>query len=190
MRRLLLARLGTGLLLAVSACSQLAPPSPAPAPALTKAPELPEQPVGPERPLLPLPLSPAQADAELLHLRAAFAREVPRAILPGGASDELWIERARKAIDNSMKTIDRAQLLVVVDRNPRVQELRIIMAQPDGPWQVMGGSKVSTGQSGRRDHYITPTGVFEHTDGILYYRAEGTFNENHIRGLGLRGMRV
>ena len=78
----------------------------------------------------------------------------------------------------------------MVDRNPAVQELRIILAQPNATWEVIGGSKVSTGQSGRRGYFITPLGVFLHTDGILDYRALGTFNENHIRGLGLKGMRV
>ncbi len=78
----------------------------------------------------------------------------------------------------------------MVDRNPRVQEVAILMARPDGPWEMIGGTKVSTGQKGRFDHYITPLGVFRHTDSILDYRAEGTFNENHIRGLGLKGMRV
>jgi len=55
---------------------------------------------------------------------------------------------------------------------------------------VIGSSKVSTGQAGRRGYFITPVGVFLHTDGILDYRALGTFNENHVRGLGLKGMRV
>ena len=32
--------------------------------------------------------------------------------------------------------------------------------------------------------------MFRHSAEILDYRAEGTFNENHIRGLGLKGMRV
>jgi len=32
--------------------------------------------------------------------------------------------------------------------------------------------------------------VFLHTDAILGYRAEGTYNENGIRGLGIKGMRV
>ncbi len=53
-----------------------------------------------------------------------------------------------------------------------------------------GGSRVSTGQPGRRRYFITPTGVFLHTDAILDYRAEGTYNENGIRGLGVKGMRV
>jgi hypothetical protein len=68
--------------------------------------------------------------------------------------------------------------------------LRIILAQPNATWQVIGGTKVSTGQAGRRGYFITPTGVFLHTDAILDYRALGTFNENHIRGLGLKGMCV
>ena len=55
---------------------------------------------------------------------------------------------------------------------------------------VIGGSKVSTGQAGRHGYFITPTGVFLHTADIVDYRALGTFNENHIRGLGLKGMRV
>ncbi|MFL5286999.1 MAG: hypothetical protein ACJ8AW_40035 [Rhodopila sp.] len=72
-----------------------------------------------------------------------------------------------------------------------MQQLRIIVAQPgDRPWYVIGGSKVSTGQSGRRGYFITPAGVFAHTTDILDYRAEGTFTENHIRGLGVKGMRV
>jgi hypothetical protein len=38
--------------------------------------------------------------------------------------------------------------------------------------------------------FPTPVGLFLHTADILDYRALGTFNENHIRGLGLKGMRV
>src|SRR5207244_647898 len=51
-------------------------------------------------------------------------------------------------------------------------------------------SKVSTGSPHGFEHFLTPTGVFPHTDRILDWRAEGTFNENHVRGLGLEGMRV
>ena len=79
---------------------------------------------------------------------------------------------------------------MVVDRNPDIQQLRIVLARPDREWESLGGTRVSTGQTGRRDHYLTPTGVFLHTDLILDWRAEGTFNAQHIRGLGLKGMRV
>jgi hypothetical protein len=107
------------------------------------------------------------------------------------AADQAWIARARASVAASPFTIDHPQLLVVVDRAPGVQVLRIILAAPaDTPWQVIGGSKVSTGQAGRHGYFITPTGVFQHTPSILDYRALGTFNENYIRGLGLKGMRV
>ena len=174
------------LLLAASACSQ-APP--ALGPSLVQAESQKPLPANPESQNPPR-LSPIEAEAEVLRLQGAFAREVPHAILHSMSSDQIWIERVRAAIEASDWTIVRPQLLVVVDRNPGVEELRIMMVEQDGPWQVIGGSKVSTGQAGRRDYYITPVGVFLHTDAILDYRAQGTFNENHIRGLGLKGMRV
>ncbi len=134
----------------------------------------------------------AQADVvrEVGRLRAALSAEVPHYLTDSPDGARAWIARAKAVVNAAPLAIQRAQLLVVVDRNPAVQELRIVLAQPNGAWEVIGGSKVSTGQSGRRGYYITPVGVFPHTDGILDYRALGTFNENHIRGLGLKGMRV
>jgi hypothetical protein len=136
-------------------------------------------------------LTDAQVSAAADQLRSALVREVRPHITGTPESDRAWIVLARNEIAATVTRIDYPQLIVVVDRNPRVQALRIIVAQPDGrPWYVIGGSKVSTGQAGRFDYYITPTGVFPHTTAILDYRALGTFNENHIRGLGLKGMRV
>jgi hypothetical protein len=149
----------------------------------------PEQPV----PGAPAPVDPgveARTALEASRLRAALAAEVPRRTTCGDAADAAWIEPARLTVAAAAMIIDRPQLLVVVDRNPKVQELCIILARPDAPWLVIGGSKVSTGQAGRRGYFITPIGAFLHTDDILDYRALGTFNENHIRGLGLKGMRV
>jgi hypothetical protein len=143
------------------------------------------------RPAGPTPTAGAEpridVDHEVLRLRSALLQEVPQHTADTADADQLWIKKAKAAMP---LPIERAQLLVVVDRNPAVQELRIILAQPDAAWQVIGGSKVSTGQAGRRGYFITPVGVFSHTSGILDYRALGTFNENHIRGLGLKGMRV
>jgi hypothetical protein len=115
---------------------------------------------------------------------------VPHAIIDAPGQEAAWLGRAKAAIAAAGYSIDQPQLLVVVDRNPAVQQMRIVLAQPDAPLQVIGGTKVSTGQAGRRGYFITPVGVFLHTDAILDYRALGTFNENHIRGLGLKGMRV
>lgn len=135
-------------------------------------------------------LSDADVAREVERLRTALLRNSPRHTIAGADGDRLWIARAKAAIDAAAIRIERPQLLVMVDRNPAVQELRIVLARPDAAWEVIGGSKVSTGQAGRRAYFITPVGVFLHTDGILDYRALGTFNENHIRGLGLKGMRV
>lgn len=135
-------------------------------------------------------MSPGDIMREVTYLRGALAREVPQHINDTPEARLNWISRAKAVAAASGFVISRAQLVVVVDRNPAVQELRIILARPDKEWQVIGGSKVSTGQAGRRGYFITPVGVFLHTDGILDFRALGTFNENHIRGLGLKGMRV
>jgi hypothetical protein len=135
-------------------------------------------------------MSDADVSREAEQLRSALLLEVPENIIGNADGARTWIGRAKAVIAAAPMTIDRAQLLVVVDRDPVVQELRVILARPDAPWQVIGGSKVSTGQAGRHGYFITPVGVFLHTDAILDYRARGTFNENHIRGLGLKGMRV
>jgi len=129
-------------------------------------------------------------DAEVARLRAALRREVPDVTVDTPEREQAWIARTRAAIAASGPMIDRPQFLVVVDRNPNVQQMRLVLARPNGAWQSLGGSKVSTGQTSRRDYYLTPTGVFLHTDAILDWRAEGTFNAQHIRGLGLKGMRV
>jgi len=130
-------------------------------------------------------------EIEVLRLREALAREVRSPVPHDAVRDGQWIDLARAEVEVDGMALDRPQLLVVVDRNPRVQQLMVILAVPgDGEWKVIGGGRVSTGQKGRFDHYVTPRGVFHLTDGILGYRAEGTLNENGIRGLGAKGMRV
>jgi L,D-transpeptidase catalytic domain len=137
------------------------------------------------------PVPTAVIDAEFMQLRRALIRQVPRAVssLPPDRMRNL-LARTRAALGADQTPVESPGLLVVVDRNPAVQLLVIVLARPDRTWQLVGGSHVSTGQAGRHGYFITPTGVFRHTDSILDYRAEGTFNENHIRGLGRKGMRV
>jgi hypothetical protein len=135
-------------------------------------------------------MSQPNIDREVARLREALAREVPQHIFDTPDGDRRWIDRTKAAVEAAPLAIQRPQLLVIVDRNPAVQQMRIALAQPMAPWEVIGGTKVSTGQSGRPGYYITPVGVFLHTDDILDYRALGTYNENHIRGLGVKGMRV
>jgi hypothetical protein len=134
--------------------------------------------------------TPTDVSRDAALLQAALQREVPHSISDSPDKDAEWLKRAQATIAATGYSIDQPQLLVVVDRSPAVQQMRIVLAQPGAPWQVIGGTKVSTGQAGRRGYFITPIGVFLHTDAIVDYRALGTFNENHIRGLGLKGMRV
>jgi hypothetical protein len=133
---------------------------------------------------------PVDVDAETTRLRAALVREVPSLIVDAPDGARQWIARTQAALSTAGHIVVRPQLMVVVDRNPSVQQMRIILARPYGEWQSLGGTRVSTGQAGRRAYYLTPTGVFLHTGAILDWRAEGTFNPQHIRGLGLKGMRV
>lgn len=145
-------------------------------------------------PFVPAPAdpapSPAEIDTEIVRLRDALVREVPNLVARTPGRDREWVQLAQSALADAGHQLDRPQLLVVVDRSPRVQQLSILVARPDAPWEVLGGTLVSTGQQGRRDYYITPTGVFLHTDAILGFRAQGTLNENGIRGFGAKGMRV
>ncbi len=127
---------------------------------------------------------------EALRLREALAHEVPHLVTRSDAADAQWIELVRAELAIAGMAVDRPQLLVAVDRNPRVQQLAVVLAMPGTEWKVLGGTHVSTGSMGRFDHYITPRGVFHVTTAILGYRAEGTLNENGIRGLGAKGMRV
>jgi hypothetical protein len=168
-----------GLLVAVSACVE----TPVPRPEARDAPPDKSNVSSQTATLI-------DVDGEMMRLRAALLREVPGVIVNRAESERAWMARTQAAVAASAQTIDRPQLLVVVDRNPDVEQIRVVLARPDGAWSSLGGTKVSTGQAGRRDYYLTPTGVFLHTDLILDWRAEGTFNPQHIRGLGLKGMRV
>jgi len=134
--------------------------------------------------------APVDVAAEFARLRSDLGREVPGAIVDTPDGERRWLALAKGAAAAAPRPVDRPQLLIVVDRSPAVQQMRIMLADPSGAWRSLGGSTVSTGQEGRHGYFITPTGVFPHTDAILDWRAEGTFNQNHIRGLGLKGMRV
>ena len=173
--------LAAAALAALAACATR-PPPPKPAarpPAATEATLCPACPSQPE------------IAAALARLRAAFAEAVPQND-PVTAPDRspVWIALARQALSQAHTLLLYPQLVVVVDRNPSVQRLAIVLANPFGPWAMIGGGKVSTGEAGVHGNYITPTGVFTHDGGILDYRALGTFNQYHVRGLGITGMRV
>jgi hypothetical protein len=82
------------------------------------------------------------------------------------------------------------EFVVLVDRSPRVQAAMIFWKSPEGTFQFIGGTSVSTGLPGRYEHFETPLGVYEHVLDNLDFRSEGTLNEFGIRGYGAQGMRV
>jgi hypothetical protein len=92
--------------------------------------------------------------------------------------------------ETSEETTASAQYLMIVDRNRFVQAAMIYWMSPDRTFHFIGASPVSTGRPGSFDHFVTPTGVFEHTIDNLDFRSEGTRNEFGIRGYGRKGLRV
>ena len=135
---------------------------------------------------------PVNLSAEAEALRGTMAASVHNLIPPSKAHAANTAWRATSMLKLAGRIIDSPQLVVVVDRNPAVETLSLMLARPGSPegWQLIGAAHVSTGQANRKDYYITPIGVFAHTDAILDFRALGTYNEHHVRGLGLAGMRV
>ena len=115
-----------GFLLVVAGCVQ----APAPRPAATDA--LPAKPAIAKA----LPQPSIDVDSEAARLRAALASEVPAAIVDTPTRGRAWIALSQAAVDDSNQSIDRPQILVVVDRNPGVQQLRLVLARPDAAWQV------------------------------------------------------
>ena len=98
---------------------------------------------------------------------------------------------ARALLTGEGVVIDAPQVVLVVDRSVAVQRLWTVAVYPAADlWVVAGQVRVSTGKPGRKEHFRTPVGVFENGTGVLGYRAQGTYNENHILGNGTRGMRV
>ena len=116
-------------------------------------------------------------------LAGVLLPDVPALTRPAMAAAHAMMQRAHVSFDT-------LQAVLVVDRSPKVQRLWVTVASPSGALEVLGSVHVSTGKPGRKEHFRTPVGVFVDNAGILGYRAMGTYNEFHIRGIGVRGMRV
>ena len=155
--------------------------APASAPAVLKLPEHPE-------------LTPTQAVEEThraLEMRGVFSRQVTRRLHVPLADQRAYGQRLQTALDEHDLGELAGEYVILVDRAANVQALFIYFrAMPDEPWQMIGASPVATGRPGEFDHFLTPLGVFEHTPDNMDFRAEGTMNQNNIRGYGKRDMRI
>jgi hypothetical protein len=121
-------------------------------------------------------------------LAQAYAQEVDRRLnIP--ESDQLAY--ADLLAENlAAEDCGEAQYVVIVDRNKFVQAAMVYWMSPDRIFRFIGASPVSTGKPGQFDHFVTPTGVFEHTIDNPDFLSQGTPNEYGIRGYGRKGMRV
>lgn len=168
-----------------SAIGDASVPPPAINPPIDAAPVIP--PV--EIPPLPA-VSNAEAHKEAARLEKMMVKTIKGFSTYKPERREKFIALAQEELTKSGLPISRPQLVMVVDRNEKIQHLDFVLAFPDEPWVSIGGTPVSTGTTGRKYYYITPTGVFQNTADRLGYRAEGTKNKYGIRGIGAKGSRV
>jgi hypothetical protein len=120
----------------------------------------------------------------------AFMREVDlRLDVPAGEQTD-YAKRLEEALAQAALDDARPQYFVLVDRSALVQAAFVYWRSPQGAWQFIGASPVSTGRPGGFEHFLTPRGVFAHSILNMDFRAEGTRNALGILGYGRKGMRV
>jgi len=123
-------------------------------------------------------------------LRSAYGEQVDRRLdVPADESQRYGL-LAGAALESAGADTAPAQYVALVDRSPNVQAIFIYWLAAGSSPELVGASPVSTGRGGEFDHFQTPLGVYEHTPSNPDFRAEGTRNENGIRGYKLAGMRV
>jgi hypothetical protein len=130
------------------------------------------------------------ADADVLELQAQFARQVDHQLELPLPEQNRTIEQVKQALAQAALKDLPAQTFLVVDRNPHIQAAFLLLLGKTGEWHWIGATAISTGKPGGFEHFITPRGVFLHSPANPDYRATGTYNQNHIRGYGVRGMRI
>ncbi|WP_342705388.1 hypothetical protein OHZ10_32490 [Burkholderia arboris] len=131
------------------------------------------------------------ATARAVDMRKRFTQEVTRRLNVPASEQRAYGERLQKALAEADLGDLAGEYVAMVDRAPNVQALFIYFrATPANAWLMIGASPVGTGLPGKYDHFLTPLGVFHHSPDTMDFRAEGTTNENGIRGYGRRDMRI
>ncbi|MEF9439353.1 hypothetical protein GJG85_23425 [Burkholderia sp. MS389] len=175
-----------------SAASAASAAAPASAASGTPASEAEPPPPTPPRRHPPLSVEEAQnATTRALDMRKRFTQEVTRRLNVPANEQRAYGDRLQKALADADLGDLAGEYVVMVDRAPNVQALFIYFrATPANAWLMIGASPVGTGLPGQYDHFLTPLGVFHHSPDTMDFRAEGTTNENGIRGYGHRDMRI
>jgi hypothetical protein len=135
--------------------------------------------------------SPVFAHADTVDdITAAFGRDVTHRVdLPADVCQN-YAQLFNQQLATSKVSLAKDQFGIIVDRSPKVQVLTLLVAGPSGT-RCVGATSVSTGSTGRFDHFYSPLGLFDHTSASgPDFRAEGTKNENGIRGYGRKGLRI
>ncbi|MDN7443285.1 hypothetical protein QZM64_29400 [Burkholderia cepacia] len=177
---------------AASAASAAAPASAASAASSTAASEAEAPAPTPPRRHPPLSAEEAKnATARAVDMRKRFAQEVTRRLNVPASEQRAYGQRLQEALADAELGDLAGEYVAMVDRAPNVQALFIYFrATPANAWLMIGASPVGTGLPGKYDHFLTPLGVFHHSPDNMDFRAEGTTNENGIRGYGRRDMRI
>ena len=129
-------------------------------------------------------------DEALASWTERFAREVDHRLIVPPVDQRRYIFLLQQAVSGDTLAARGAESFVLVDRSPQVQAAMLLVRTQAGGWHWLGATAVSTGKTGKFEHFLTPLGAFAHTLDNPDFRAEGTFNKNRIRGYGLRGRRI
>lgn len=130
------------------------------------------------------------SDSAIAELQYQFARQVDHRLALPLADQARYIKLLERALTQSGIVELTPQMFLLVDRSPSVQAAFLLLFNAPRKWHWIGATSVSTGKPEGFEHFITPTGIFLHAPHNPDYRATGAYNENHIRGYGVRGMRV
>ncbi|MCA7941116.1 hypothetical protein [Burkholderia cepacia] len=183
---------GTSAADVASAASAAAPASAASAASSIAASEAEAPAPTPPRRHPPLSAEEAKnATARAVDMRKRFTQEVTRRLNVPASEQRAYGQRLQEALADADLGDLAGEYVAMVDRAPNVQALFIYFrATPANAWLMIGASPVGTGLPGKYDHFLTPLGVFHHSPDNMDFRAEGTTNENGIRGYGRRDMRI
>nr|WP_223963898.1 hypothetical protein [Burkholderia diffusa] len=175
-----------------SAASAASAASPASAASATPASEAEVPAPTPPRRHPPLSAEEARsATARAIDMRKRFTQEVARRLNVPASEQRAYGDRLQNVLADADLGDLAGEYVALVDRAPNVQALFIYFrATSSNAWLMIGASPVGTGWPGKYDHFLTPLGVFHHSPDNMDFRAEGTTNDNGIRGYGKRDMRI